>query len=122
MIALNATFLDALQYGKGKPIFYLTLYEYVGAAWSSLGNFQVIKAELTRLKFTLRVHENLIGTPNIVNTSGVPYAVTVTRGLTVGTTDYSIVTRKYFVSTAEYRREMVKVLTGRAIKQALALA
>jgi hypothetical protein len=102
MIAINPILAAASQAGKGKPIFYITLYSYYSAAWHSLGSFDCLSAELTRLKVSVTVQDDLVGTPYIVTTCGVPYAITVTRGLTVAGTDYTITTRKYFVSSAAY--------------------
>jgi len=102
MISVNANLLAASEKGTGIPIFTIELFHYLPGGWISSGSFDVIQAKLTRLKYTIRVHENLVGDPYILTTAGAPYAITVRRGLNVAGTDYTYTSRKYFVSVASY--------------------
>lgn len=102
MLIVDAALTAATEKGKGTPIFYITLYHYSGGVWSSLGAFDVIQAKLTRLRYEIRVQEDLLGGSYIATVSGLPYAVKVTRGLSVAGTDYTFTSHRYFVSKADY--------------------
>jgi hypothetical protein len=80
----------------------LTLYYWNSASWDDLGDYDVIKARLARLKQEIEVHDNLLTAGLVTSASGNPYAVTVTRGLTVAGTAYTVTTRMYFISKAVY--------------------
>ena len=102
MLAVNANLLAASEAGTGTPIFYITLQRYDGITFTNLGNYNVIEATLTRMKYTIRVHEDLVSSPFIVTTSGDPYLIAVTRGLSVNGVAYTYTSRNYFVSSAVY--------------------
>jgi hypothetical protein len=102
MLIVDAALTAATEKGKGTPIFYIILYRYSGSAWVNLGHFHVMQAKLTRLKYDIRVQEDLIGGTLIGSVSGLPYAVEVVRGLSVAGVDFTLTSHKYFISKADY--------------------
>jgi hypothetical protein len=102
MLIVDAALTAATEKGKGTPIFYIILYRYSGGAWVNLGSFYVLEAKLTRLKYDIRVQEDLIGGTLIGSVSGLPYAVEVVRGLSVAGINYTFTSHKYFISKADY--------------------
>ena len=103
MIAVDPILLANSEAGTGIPVFTCTISQNDGVVSVDLGTFEVLEARLTRLKYFLKIHEDVLGAVGMINsTSGDPWQVQVTRGLVVGGVSYDYTSRSYYITKCSY--------------------
>jgi len=102
MQTLNATFLDALEHGKGAPYMTCALLYHVVDGWNVQAEYTVLEAVLTRERQELYVAENLLADGLVDSVVDSGWAVQVTRGVTVEGHTYGVVCNLYYISYISY--------------------